>query len=94
MQFIGDTFPTIDYSPKNLMSIDYSQITNNRFNISIRDADRLVSNASHLIDDDKYKPFYYKKLYKIGPDKFKEIILLAEKGKQPSRLFAKLMKDV
>lgn len=101
MQGIGD-YLSIDYSQKKLntsidnRTIDYSQRerTGNKYKLSIGEVDTLISQASHLIDDVKYMPFYYRKLYEIGADRFKQTILLAEKGNQPSRLFAKLLKSM
>lgn len=90
MNSVSEVLATIDYSQNNIKSIDYSNYSNK---ISVKEADLLIEQIKHLIDDDKYKPFYYKSLYRLGTDKFRELVLLAEKGKYPSRLFATLLKQ-
>lgn len=63
--------------------------------VTTAQADQMIAMCSDLIDADKYKPFFFKRLYAIGPAKFMELADHARKyGTQPSRLFVKMLKEV
>ena len=47
----------------------------------------------HFLINPKFKKWYYKQLYRVGVSKFIELAGRAAEGKQPSRLFSKLLKD-
>ncbi len=52
-----------------------------------------MQEAADLIDDSRYRPFFFKRLYNLGPAKFLELADRARAGAQPARLFCKLLKE-
>lgn len=55
-------------------------------------ADNVMASCLDLIDDDRYRPFFFKKLYTIGPARFVEQAEKARKyGKQPGKTFVDLL---
>lgn len=90
MQQAGEILQnTIAYRQKAIVNtIAYSKI-------KPFEADRILESVSDLIDDKKYKPFFYKRLYILGPTKFLELADRARKGsKSKSGLFCKLMRSI
>lgn len=88
MKSANQIIKTIDYRQKvKEKTIDYS--TNK---ISIEDADSIINSIAHLIDNNDYRPYFYKKLYACGAGMFLSIAKRAEEGKTPSRLFVALLK--
>ena len=89
MQSSKEILNTIDYSPKaKVNTIDYRD---NK--LSIKEADQVIKEVTHLIDNPQYKPYFYKKLYLCGKDKFLMIAKRAEEGNNPPRLFVSLLKE-
>lgn len=50
--------------------------------LSAKEADSIIADCDDLIDNKKYKPFFYKKLYQIGKTRFIE---QAEKARRYNR---------
>lgn len=70
--------PTIDYrGNNNLKTIDYSK------QLTTKQADSLVAQAQDLISDHKFRPFFFKTLYIIGPTAFLEAIDYARSSIDP-----------
>lgn len=95
MQTLGEIYnqPRNNYSSivnKNLNN--YSSIEETKHSLTKNQADRIIETVADLIDDPKYKPFFFKRLYVIGPTNFLTIYDQAKKGKFPSRLFVSLLK--
>ena len=57
------------------------------------EADELIKSNQHLISDQKYKPFFYRKLYNIGQSAFMSIARRAEEGNNPPALFVYLLRE-
>ena len=76
-------------------SSNYRKNNSNR-NIDYKEiGDNIIEMVSDLIDDPKYKPFFYKRLYAIGPDEFLGAAEKARKiGFRRGRMFVKLLKEV
>lgn len=63
--------------------------------VDVLQAEKIMESCVDLIDAPKYRPFFFKRLYVIGPAKFMELADHARKyGKQPSRLFVKMLREV
>lgn len=81
---------SIDYRNKHSNnSIDYRTI------VSSKDADKIIEQALDLISDQKFKPFFFKTLYLIGPTNFYEAMDYARKQTvkcQPC-IFVKRLKE-
>lgn len=55
-------------------------------------ADELMDSCADLIADAKYRPFFFKKLYELGPRSFLQLAEHARKyGKYPDRLFVRML---
>lgn len=75
----------------NTRNIDYSSMNNNDWK---EQGDRVMSMVTDLIDDPAYKPFFFKRLYTIGPTRFLDCAEIARKcGFKPGRKFVKLLND-
>lgn len=81
-----DTSPeTIDYRQSGVSTKSYSLL-------SIVQANTIIEDYSHLIDD-KYKKWFYKQLYRVGEREFRKAASIAKEGKTPDRLFVCILKD-
>lgn len=78
---------TIAYRQKAIVNtIGYSRI-------NPVEADKVIASVDDLIDDCRFKPFFYKKLYKLGPTQFLEYADRARKGtKSKPGLFCKILR--
>lgn len=57
-------------------------------------ADSVMDTCTDLITDAKYKPFFFKRLYAVGPTVFIQLADHSRKyGKYPDRLFVKLLRE-
>ena len=57
-------------------------------------ANNLMDECSDLISDANYRPFFFKKLYAIGPTAFLQLADHTRKyGKYPARLFVKMLRQ-
>lgn len=63
-------------------------------NLSAKEADAIIEDCKDLIDDQKFKPFFYKKLYALGKSRFLEQAYKARKYHRgsPGRFFVHLLK--
>ena len=79
---------------ENIQFKNYSYKGNDSENYSYSShTDNIIGSVSDLIDDPKYKPFFYKHLYRIGPVRFIEIAEEARKiGVYKGKCFTKLIK--
>ena len=61
---------------------------------SAKEADAIIADCMDLIDDQKFKPFFYKKLYELGKGRFLEQAYKARKysNGSPGRMFVHLLK--
>jgi hypothetical protein len=59
-----------------------------------KEADAIIADCMDLIDDQKFKPFFYKKLYELGKGRFLEQAYKARKYHRgsPGRFFVHLLK--
>lgn len=57
-------------------------------------AEEVMAGVSDLIDDPKYRPYFFKRLYQIGVDNFLEAAALARKDgvTHKGRKFASLLR--
>lgn len=61
--------------------------------ITTAQADALMDDCSDLITDASYRPFFFKKLYALGPTAFMQLAEHARKyGRYPDRLFVNLLR--
>lgn len=57
-------------------------------------ADLVMASCMDLVDDPKYLPFFYKRLYAIGPDQFLALADEARKrGFKKGRMFVNSIKE-
>lgn len=57
-------------------------------------ADSVMEICEDLIADARYRPFFFKRLYAVGPTVFVQLADHARKyGKYPDRLFVKLLRE-
>lgn len=56
------------------------------------EAEAIIAGVEHLIDDPKFKPFFFRKLYELGPTRFMEIADQSRHADYPSRKFARTLK--
>lgn len=88
---------TIVASRTNKTTIDYS--SNNKDTdirtkqISIYQANNIISHVADLIDDKAYEPFFFKQLYRLAPTEFLRRADQARKADvlEHGRLFSKLL---
>lgn len=61
---------------------------------SAKEADAIIEDCKDLIDDPKFHPFFYKKLYELGKGRFMEQAYKARKYHRgsPGRFFVHLLK--
>lgn len=61
---------------------------------SAKEADAIIEDCKDLIDDQNFKPFFYKKLYELGKGRFLEQAYKARKyhNGSPGRFFVHLLK--
>lgn len=87
---VGDALK--DYSYRRNIHRDSIAIVKD--NLSARDADAIIEDCKDLIDDEKFKPFFYKKLYDLGKNRFMEQAYKARKYHRgsPGRFFVHLLK--
>lgn len=81
---------SIDYRSNSInKSIDYRTI------VSTQEADKIIEAALDLISDQKFKPFFFKTLYIIGPSNFYESMDYARKQSVECRpcIFVKRLKE-
>ena len=59
-----------------------------------KEADAIIADCKDLIDDPKFNPFFYKKLYELGKGRFLEQAYKARKYHRgsPGRFFVHLLK--
>ena len=59
-----------------------------------KEADAIIADCKDLIDDPKYNPFFYKRLYELGKARFMEQAYKARKYHRgsPGRFFVHLLK--
>lgn len=56
-------------------------------------ANQLMDSCADLITDAKYRPFFFKRLYAMGPTAFIQLAEHARKyGRFPDRLFVKMLR--
>lgn len=61
--------------------------------LSAPEADAVIKSCVDLIDDKRYEPFFYKKLYKLGKSRFLEMAERARKyGNSNGKFFVHLLK--
>ena len=62
--------------------------------LSAKEADAIIEDCKDLIDDPKYNPFFYKRLYDLGKSRFLEQAYKARKYHRgsPGRFFVHLLK--
>lgn len=94
MEKIQDTL-----SKKTIVSIVDKNIKNYSYyspEMNVRQADAIVDQAVDLIDNQKFRPFFFKTLYLIGPTNFYFCMDLARKEvniKCRPCFFVKLLKE-
>ncbi len=75
------------YSNKQDIRPDYSYT-------GTRNAETIMGSVADLIDDPKYRPWFFSCLYKLGPQRFLDIAEAARKtGLEKGRFFTKLLRD-
>lgn len=87
----------IQKQKNNYSSIEVNKIKNYSSidTIETIEADNIIKSTEDLIDDESYKPFFYKRLYAIGKSKYLEIADHCRKhGKVPAKLFVYMLKKV
>ena len=93
MQQRSESIKTIDYrNSGESSSIDYRSIVKDK--PDAKEADAIIADCKDLIDDEKYKPFFYRRLYDLGKSKFLEQAFKARKYNRngAGRLFVHLLK--
>lgn len=89
MQAIGQSIK--DYSYRGLETKNSIAIVKD--NLCAKDADAIIADCSDLIDDKRFNPFFYKKLYALGKDRFLEQAYKARKyGNRKGAYFVHLLK--
>jgi hypothetical protein len=98
VQSIGSIAPYSNYSSigrfnkPTIVTIVKSEETQTK--LTKEQADRVMETVSDLIDDPAYKPFFFRKLYAIGPTDF---IAFADQARKEnfkcSRRFVNLLKQ-
>lgn len=79
----------------SIESIEGEVVPTNKVSLSNQQAESVVASCEDLITDKLYRPFFFKKLYSVGPSTFMQLADHARKyGKQPDRLFVKLLRDL
>lgn len=88
---------------ESVASIGYRTIESNKVTsietivkpkVDLLQAEKIMESCVDLIDAPKYRPFFFKRLYALGPARFIAIAEHARKyGTQPSRLFVKMLKE-
>lgn len=83
-----------DYSYRDKTKTNKTSIAIVKDNLTAREADQIIDSVSDLIDDERFKPFFYKKLYTNGRQWFIEQAYRARKPyiNQPSKFFVHLMR--
>jgi len=84
---------TIDYRSNEVnSSIAIESIVKD--DLSAKEADAIIDDCKDLIDDEKYKPYFYKRLYELGKKRFLEQAFKARKYNRngAGRLFVHLLK--
>ncbi len=77
----------------NYSSIEKKLNTNYR-TIDTIEADNIIKSTMDLIDDESYKPFFYKRLYSLGKSKYLSTAEHCRKyGKKPAKLFVYMLKE-
>lgn len=66
--------------------------TKNNSQLTIVEADYIVGEYEHLIDE-PYKKWFYKQLYRVGEQEFRKAASIAKGGNSPKRLFASVLKQ-
>lgn len=66
--------------------------TKNNCQLTIVQADYIVQEHNHLIEE-PYKKWFYKQLYRVGEHGFRRAASLAKEGNSPKRLFASILKQ-
>ena len=90
---------TIETNKLVITSIDYRTIDKSKINsnkkLSTSQAEEIIEQALSLISDLKFKPFFYKTLYLIGPEAFYEAMDFAAKSKAQCKecIFVKRLKE-
>ena len=81
-----------DYSYRNNSHRDSIAIVKDKPNA--KEADAIIADCKDLIDDPKFNPFFYKKLYELGKGRFMEQAYKARKYHRgsPGRFFVHLLK--
>ena len=81
-----------DYSYRRNIHRDSIAIVKDKPNA--KEADAIIADCIDLIDDQKFKPFFYKKLYELGKGRFLEQAYKARKYHRgsPGRFFVHLLK--
>ena len=72
-----------------------SQLKKSReFNLSLIEVDNLVDEIMHTYNaEDKFRPWYCKVVYKLGPKLVKSIMARVSDARKPERLFSKIVKE-
>ena len=77
----------------NYRTIEVNKVNNYR-TIDTIEADNIIKSTMDLIDDESYKPFFYKKLYALGKGKYLSIADHCRKnGKVPAKLFVYMLNN-
>ena len=81
-----------DYSYRRNSHRDSIAIVKDKPNA--KEADAIIADCKDLIDDPKYNPFFYKRLYELGKSRFLEQAYKARKYHRgsPGRFFVHLLK--
>lgn len=84
-------------SKEIILNTNYSSIVSNNKNnyssIDTIEADNIIESTKDLIDDQSYKPFFYKRLYSLGKSKYLSTAEHCRKyGKAPAKLFVYMLK--
>jgi hypothetical protein len=78
--------------PKTLNLPPNSQITSNKSNLEIEQADSVMFSIRDLVPvNSEYRPKYYAALYRMGAEAFWQLAERARKGKFPPHLFRRLI---
>lgn len=76
----------------NYSSIE-KKLNTNYSSIDTIEADNIIKSTMDLIDDESYKPFFYKRLYSLGKSKYLSTAEHCRKyGKAPAKLFVYMLK--
>jgi hypothetical protein len=80
-----------NYSKNKLNN--YSTIVS-KVNLTRTEADRVMDSVADLIDNPSYRPFFFKRLYTIGPSKFLDAANKARQGNRPGGCFVYWLRQV